>query len=167
MTPATIEELRAKHDRDLDTNRRLGIHESSSGEELSEQVHEVLDGYKTVWADGEDGKRRPVRLGPGQRFRPTKNQVENGSLENKSRELTQSEYDALGKGARRARAPGADFDEMRVKALGDVQMAEGTRELAIEGGLSHTDFEGLEPGWMDQFTRAQVEALIASKKKAE
>lgn len=138
----------------VDTNRRLGVVEYTSGEKQSEQVYEVIEGYKHLPGG--------IRLGPGNRFHPTERQVRQtlegrGGLVGKARELTQSEYGSVSREERKPVSSGADIG---IRAL---PMAETTLALALKEGLTESDFKGIEPGYEDRFTRSQVEEIIEAR----
>lgn len=152
--PLTLEQAKATDREQRDTNRRLGVVEYESGEKQADAVYEVTDGLKYL----PGGKV----LGPGSRFRPTLGQIRKDkrgrtSLDGKARELTQSEYGSVSRANRKPVSSGADIG---IRAL---PMAEGTLALALEHGLREEDFEGLEPGYEDRYTRAQVEQIIEAR----
>lgn len=93
----------------------------------------------------ESGNR--VRLEPGDRFRPTRKQVEQGSLEGKARKVRE---DVAPKTAR-----GADI------GLRALPMTDAALDLALDEGLDESDFEGVEPEGADgDYLKSQVEALL-------
>lgn len=154
MQTMTLQEAQVSHERKVDTNRRKGVVEYKNGEKLSDRVFEVTEGLKYL----PGGKV----IGPGNRFHPTERQVQalgrgKGGLAGKARELTQSEYDSIGRSERKPMSTGADI------GVRSLPMAEGVLRLALEAGLTESDFESLEPGHKGQFTRAQVEELIEVK----
>lgn len=151
----TLQEQQATRADQIDLNRELGVVDYRSGEKQSDQVYEVIEGYKHLPGG--------IRLGPGQRFRPTERQVANGSLRGKARELSRSEYRNIQRDERRPVSTGADFREMGLRS---IEMADGTRAAAYDGGLGAEDFEGIEPGFEGRYTRAQVEELIEAKQQA-
>jgi hypothetical protein len=154
----TLEQAQAQHAREVDANRREGVIEWRNGEKQSDRVFEVVEG-KAHLTDPGDPKKRIV-IGEGHRIHPTEaqlKQIQNrkGGLYGKVRELTGTEYDALG---RRAFAPGADI------GLRQFKMADGTLKYAREVGLTEDDFAGVEPeGSAGYFTRSQVEAIAESR----
>lgn len=147
---ASLEDLRAKSLEQIDHNRTHGVIDYETGEEKADAVFEIEEGLHYA---GDQ------RLGPGNRFQPTKRQVENGSLKNKARELTRTEYQSL------AGSPdtvsGADI------GLRQFQMADGTLDYAIEHGLTEEDFEAEEGERSDGgYTRAQVERMVSERQEA-
>lgn len=155
MAQNKIEAAKAQRADEIDSNRAIGVVEYKSGEAQADAVYEVIEGYKHLPGVG--------RIGPGQRFHPTENQHRTGSLKGKARELTRTEYDSV---SRAAKYPGrgADFPAMeRRAALVEIPMAEGTREMAVEAGLTADDFENRAPGYAGKYTREQVESFIAAK----
>jgi hypothetical protein len=153
-TDVSLEKAQALHNEAVDANRREGVVEYRVGEELSERVYEVEEGLKYVPGPG----NAQIRLGPGNRFRPTEAQVRSGSLKGKARELTQSEYAGLGATKIQARV-GVDIGLRTLPITGHVL------KLALEAKLTEDDFAGLEPaGPGGNYTKAQVEELIAKKR---
>jgi hypothetical protein len=156
--PMTLEQAQAQHDREVDANRREGVIEWRNTETQSDRVFEVVEG-KAHLTDPSDPKKRIV-VGQGHRIHPTEaqlKQIQNrkGGLYGKVRELTGTEYDALG---RRAVSPGANI------GLRQFRMAEGTMRYAMDVGLTEDDFRGVEPeGSAGYFTRTQVEAIAESR----
>lgn len=143
----TIEEARAQHARQMDNNRMRGIADTNNGERPSDRVFEVTEGLKYL-----PGGRV---LGPGHRFRPSEEQIERGALKGKARELSRSEYEAIG---RRVHANGADIGLRR------FEMAESTLQYALEHGLTEADFEAVEPGGANsRYLREQVEAMVDAR----
>jgi hypothetical protein len=151
MTPMTLEQATAARGEAIEGNRELAVAEYKSGEKQADVVYEVIEGYKHLPGG--------IRLGPGQRFRPTERQIANGSLKGKARELTRSEYGSVGRSERRAVAHGADIG---IRAL---PMAEGTLKFALEAGLRETDFDGVEPGFEGRYTKAQVAEIIEARSR--
>lgn len=166
----TIEQALKTRDAQIQSNQDLGVIDYKTSEPLSDSVYEVTEGYKRL----PGGKV----LGPGQRFRPTARQVASGSLRNKARELTASEYRGL-RAERRVFA-GADFREMEERAAAraahntpeppqergwdDLNMGVTTVAYAQEHGLTPADFDGVEPeGTTGRYTRTQVEAMVAAR----
>lgn len=154
----SIEQATKQREKDIEANRSLGVQEWSNNEPQSDRVFEVVEGYHHVPAH--PGAEEKLALGPGHRFRPTKQQVETGSLAGKARELTETEYRGIRRHERPPLVQGADFREMELRS---IPMADGVRQSAYDGGLSAEDFEGIEPASKGQFTRAQVEDLIGKK----
>lgn len=154
MAEATLAEKQEQRREEIDLNREIGVVDYKSGDKKSDRVYEVVEGYKHLPGG--------VRLGPGQRFRPTERQVANGSLKGKARELTRTEYDAVHRSERKAVSRGAEI------GLRQFKMADGTRQFASDHGLTEDDFHGTEPeGANDQFTRAQVEAMVEARESAD
>lgn len=150
MPEQSLQEQQAKRLDQIDQNRELGVVDYRSGEKQSDQVYEVTEGYKYLPGG--------IRLGPGQRFRPTERQIANGSLRGKARELTRSEASALHRTERRPVSSGADI------GLRQFEMADGTLQYARDHGLTESDFRASEPeGANDRYTRAQVEAMVEAK----
>lgn len=144
--PQTAQEL---HHEAVEANRDIPVVPYKSGQKQSDLVYEVTDGYKRLPGG--------LVLGPGQRFHPTEKQVRDGSLKNKARELSRSEYRDL-RAPRKSFGVGADIG---IRAL---PMAEGTLQLALEAGLTEEDFKGVDPeGSGARYTRAQVETMIAQR----
>jgi len=143
--PQTLEQAQAQRIQDVESNRGVGVIPYKSGEEQSDRIFEVVEGYKHLPGG--------IRLGPGQRFHPTVKQVRTGALRGKARELTRDEHRSMtGKVF-----SGADIG---IRAL---PMADTTREMALKAGLRESDFEGIEPGFEGRFTRSQVQRIIDGK----
>jgi hypothetical protein len=165
-------ELEKRRARQIDSNRATGVIEYPEGRKQSKEVWEVKEGYVDLPADpaGTPGVRKSIKIGPGHRFHPTEDQVQQardgrGGILGKARELTGTEMDALTTGGRRAMVNGADFNEMKRAAFEALPMAETTIDIAIAGGLEADDFEGVDPeGAGSRYTRAQVEAMIAARR---
>lgn len=93
----------------------------------------------------EDGNRK--RLEPGDRFRPTRKQVEQGSLEGKARKVREDVAPSTHQGA--------DI------GLRSLPMTDAALELALNEGLEESDFADIEPeGASGDYLKAQVEALL-------
>jgi hypothetical protein len=148
----TLEQATVARGEAIESNRDLAVAEYKSGEKQADAVYEVIEGYKHLPGG--------IRLGPGQRFRPTERQIANGSLRGKARELTRSEYGSVRSEKRRTVGRGADFREM---GLAGLDMAEGTRKFAYDAGLSAEDFEGVEPAFNGQYTKAQVAEILEAR----
>lgn len=143
----TLAEAQAKHRTQVDDNRMQGIADTNNGETPSDKVYEVTDGLKYL-----PGGRV---LGPGNRFRPTEEQIARGGLKGKARELSRSEYQGIG---HRVYGNGADI------GLRQYEMAESTLQYALEHGLTEADFDGVEPeGANGRYLREQVEAMVAAR----
>jgi len=143
--PQTLEQAQADRLKAVESNRALDVVEYKSGEEQSDKIFEVVEGYKHLPGG--------IRLGPGQRFHPTVKQVRTGALKGKARELTRDEHRSMtGKVF-----PGADVG---IRAL---PMAKTNMEMAIKAGLKESDFEGVEPGLEGRYTRSQVQKIIDAK----
>lgn len=147
----------------IEQNRNLPITKYPTKEALSEQVWEVTEGLKHVPHESGKGYRT---LTPGMRFHPTQKQVAQtvtgrGGLTNKARELNGSEYAGIGRADRKPMSTGADI------GLRSLPMADGTRKLAWDYGLTEEDFQGLEPGHGGKYTKDQVEDLYALKQSAD
>lgn len=160
--PATLKEKEAQRTREIGQNEAIGVVEYKNGETQSNEVWQVTEGYKYL----PGGKV----LGPGHRFHPTVAQVEKtrrgrGGLTGKARELTGTEYDGLGRGARKVQVGGADFAAMERRArLAELPMSESSVLLAFEAGMDAGDFAGIEPeGTAGRYLKAQVEALIEAR----
>lgn len=149
-----LAEIQNKHDAAVADNQNGGVVPWKSGEKQSDRVFEVVEGTKYL-PDGDGGQKR---LGPGQRFHPTENQVRNGSLRGKARELTQTEMRGIR--ASGTTQPGADIGVRAIKGL-----SQNLAKIAIDSGLTEQDFDGIAPaGPGGQITRAQVDSLIDRKK---
>lgn len=149
-----LAELQKTHDAGVADNQNIGVVSWKNGEKQSDRVFEVVEGTKYL-PDGEGGQKR---LGPGQRFHPTENQVKNGSLKNKARELSATEMRGIR--ASGVSQPGADIGVRAVKGL-----SQNLAKIAVDSGLTEQDFDGLAPaGPGGQITRAQVDSLIERKK---
>lgn len=172
MATGTIEQLNQEHRAAEEANRDLGVIDYRTSEPLSDAVYEVTDGFKHLPGG--------LRLGPGQRFRPTARQVETNALRGKARELTPSQMRSLRPG--RKVFAGADFGEMERKAAtangkasgaapsddpwGSLPMADETRAFAQEAGLTPADFEGIVPeGARKNYTKTQVRAMIEARQE--
>ena len=160
--PKTLQQLQAEHNADVVKNEAVPVVEKyETMETISDQIWQVQEGYMNL-----PGK---IKLGPGQRFRPTVKQVNQtrtgkGGLNGKARELTGAEYDQYNRGTKRSWGAGADIGIRDDKRF---PMADGTRALALEAGLSESDFAGLEPAGSDgRYLRSQIEALIAERQLA-
>jgi hypothetical protein len=149
MAQESLKAQQAKRIDQIDLNRQLGVTDYRSGEKQSDRVYEVREGYKHLPGG--------IRLGPGQRFRPTERQIANGSLRGKASELTRSEYESVRRTDRRPMSNGADIG---IRAL---PMAEGTLRFALEAGLRAEDFEGIEPAFNGQYTKAQVAEILEAR----
>lgn len=150
MAEATLQEKQAQRREEIDLNRELGVVDYKSGEKQSDRVYEVTEGYKYLPGG--------IRLGPGQRFRPTERQIANGSLKGKARELTRTETSALHRTERRPVSTGADI------GLRQFEMADSTLAYARDHGLTESDFRATEPeGANGRYTRVQVEAMVEAK----
>jgi len=150
----TLQEKQARRLDEIDLNRELGVVDYKSGEKQADVVYEVEEGYKHLPGG--------IRLGPGQRFRPTERQVANGSLRGKARELSRTEYSAIHRDERAPVVSGADIGLRR------FEMADSTRDYAHDSGLTEADFQGVEPeGANARYTRAQVEAMVEAKTAAD
>lgn len=161
--PLTLEQATQRRERAIEQNRDLPITKYPSKEKLSDQVWEVTEGLKHVPHESGKGVRT---LTPGMRFNPTEKQVQQtltgrGGLINKARELNGSEYAGIGRGDRKPMSRGADI------GLRALPMAEGTRKLAWDNGLTEDDFKGTEPGHGGKYTKEQVEDLIALKQSGD
>lgn len=112
----------------------------------SEQVadeYEVVEGYHHV----RDASGRSKRYGPGDRFHPTRKQVESNSLEGKARKVRDA-YEPT-------TTQGADI------GLRSLPMTDAALELALDEGLSEEDFEDIEPdGVHGDYLKGQVEDLV-------
>lgn len=159
--PRTMSELRTQREKDLETNRALGVIDWSSQERQSDRVYEVVDGYHKVPSGERDGRPQWLKLGPGHRFHPTVRQVESNALEGKARELNSSELAGIGRSkdtSKKIMTQGADIG---IRAL---PMSETAKKVALDGGLTEDDFSGVTPARSDgAYTVEQVEELVASK----
>jgi hypothetical protein len=159
MASAPIEVVREQDAQIRESNRAMGVVEyDAKGQRVSSQIHEVVNGRHHL-PDGQT-------LYPGMRFRPLERQVQargpkrRTSLNGKSRELTPTELGGLTHMQRPLedqRFAGADI------GLRALPMAEGTLRRALEAKLDESDFEGVEPAYEGQYTRSQVEQIIAAK----
>lgn len=150
MAQQSLQEQQVARRNQIDLNRELGVIDYKSGDRKSDRVYEVTEGYKYLPGG--------IRLGPGQRFRPTERQVANGSLRGKARELTRTELVGIGRTERKPVSAGADI------GLRQFEMADSTREFARDHDLTEEDFRAAEPeGANGRFTRAQVEGMAEAK----
>lgn len=119
-------------------------------EGYSDNEYEVETGYLTHT----DPSGRTRRLGPGDRFRPTKKQEREGSLQGKA---------SLAEAASPTpRSTGADI------GLRAIPMSQKALEEALEAGLEEEHFERLEPEGADGETYlvSQVRDLIEEREEA-
>ena len=163
----TLEQLKREHETAVSANEALGIVTyETPGQPQSDQIWQVTEGLKYL----PGGKA----LGPGHRFHPTEAQVANGSLRNKARELTGTEY----AGVRSGRLfSGVDFKAMEAAAkpagpaahpLANILFTEAAGKMAADMGLVAADFAGIEPdGAEGKYTKPQVEAIIEAKTAAD
>lgn len=149
----SLAELQAEHYKAVEQNRAAGVVEWKNGEQQSDRVYEVQEGYMHLTGAG--------RLGQGHRFRPTVKMVETNALENKARELSASEYASIQRDERRPMAPGADIGIRALEFTSD-----STMEYALQCGLTEADFDGLKPGYGGKYTRAQVDEILIAKQAA-
>ena len=149
----TLEQAQAKHAEQVDQNRALGVIDYDAKQPLSDRVFEVTDGYKYL-PSGDP--KKPIRLGPGQRFRPTVQQVENGSLRGKAREISATEYAGIHRHERKPMSTGADI------GLRGLPMTSHALRLALDEGLTEADFAGVEPE-PNGYTKGQVEEILARR----
>lgn len=181
MAKATIEQLQQAHDAGTDMNRDEGVVQYKTSERLSDEVYEVQEGKHHLPGG--------TTIGPGHRFHPTERQVKSGSLRGKARPLSAREMREVK--STRPLFAGADFDEMERNAreaeareqqqklqdaavaaaesdaFAALPMADGTRALASAAGLVAADFDDVLPTGQDgQYTRRQIEEMIAAKKAA-
>lgn len=152
MSTATLEKVQAEKEQAIDANRDLGVIQYKSSAKQSDAIYEIVEGKHRL----PDGRV----LGPGQRFHPLERQVTGGkngrgTLYGKAREISRSEYRSVR--SNRISVAGSDIG---VRAL---PMADGTKRMALAAGLTDEDFRGIEPANDGQYTRKQVEEIIAAK----
>jgi len=143
--PKTLEQAQADRLKAIESHRALGVVEYKSGEEQSDKIFEVVEGFKHLPGG--------IRLGPGDRFHPTVNQVRTGALKGKARELTRDEHRSM---------TGKVFSGADV-GIRSLPMAKTTMEMALKADLRESDFEGIEPGFEGRYTRSQVQEIIDTK----
>lgn len=183
---ATVEQLQRAHEQAMDHNRDTGVVQYKTREPLADDVYEVVEGKHHLPGG--------ITIGPGHRFRPTVRQVESNALRNKARPLSAREmreiteprryfagadFAEMERRAQEAEAREAvekqkDADQINAEAeaaaaeaeaFAALNMADGTRALAQAAGLTSKDFADVVPAGADgQFTRRQVEDIIARKK---
>lgn len=114
----------------------------AENEGYSDDTYEVEQGYLTHV----DPSGRKKKLGPGDRFRPKKRQVEGNTLANKARLVdrdTSTEHTVPA--------------DIGIRAL---PMTDAALELALEADLSEEDFEEVEPEGADgDYLKSQVREL--------
>lgn len=151
----TLEQARKERESAIENNRDLGVIDYPSKQQKADAVYEVIDGYKHLPSGQKGGKT--IRLGPGNRFRPTEKQVADGSLKGKARELTRSEYAGVSRDDRRPVSTGADI------GLRSLNMEKAALKAALDAGLCEEDFADMKPGAFGRFTLEQVEEVIGRK----
>ena len=144
----TLAQAKQQQHEAIEANRDLGVISYRTKAKQSDRIYEVVEGKHHA------GGRV---LGPGQRFHPTEEQIETGSLEGKARELTNSEYRDARRDVRGF--AGADI------GLRALPMAEQALKLAFEAQLTEEDFANVQPAGRDgRYTKAQVEELAAARR---
>lgn len=155
---ATIEELRDQRAKDLEVARSRGVTPSGGVLPKADAVYEVVEGFHHVPAVEGNGV---VRLGPGDRFRPTEAQHAGRTLRGKARELSATEYAGISRSAdpqRAIRSTGADI------GLRALPMTKAALRTALDAGLTEDDVLATDPtGSDDTYIKADVEAIIEAK----
>lgn len=189
MAKATLEQLRKAHEEAVDANRDETVVEYKTGEALADEVYEVIEGkhhLPGVGAIGPGHRFRPtesqVRSGSLRgKARPlTAREMREVRAPRKyfaGADFDEMEYRARQAEAREAAAKQEDADRVvaeeaakqeaakEAEAFAAIPMADGTRALAQAANLSSADFADVLPAGADgQFTRRQVEEIIARKK---
>lgn len=152
----TLEQARKSRENAIEHNRDQGVIDYASKQPKADVVYEVTEGYKHL-PSGRKGEKS-IRLGPGNRFRPTLKQVQDGSLKNKARELSRSEYAGISRDDRRPVSTGAEI------GLRTLNMEKDALKLGLDAGLEVADFEGVKgAGAFGRITLDQVQEVIGRK----
>lgn len=160
----TLEQQQDQRQKDMEANRQQGVIPWRNNLPQSDEVWEVVDGYHHLTP--KPGSKERIKLGPGNRFHPTVEQVEHATERggllrgNKMRRLSATDMAGIGRSqdtSRKTWSPGADFG---VRAL---PMSDTALKLAL-GTLDENDFQGIEPeGAEGVYTVRQVRSMIEAK----